>query len=674
MSTKNKPVPYIDAQTISDSPAPVTRKVRFNPYTGGIISNASDKPTFGKYTMEIRSGTKYVSKFVNFKWKFAAGAWSYVRMQIPIPEVKLFVKNPNYDIMDSIVYLALSEDALAGVDNGGNFDQTTRQATGSDYYISFSPEKSTPVVKSTITLTLYDDIVRLFEKYTINQFLELMTGRRYTEVTTAAELVQLVQDNFSNLNLYAEAGFNNDSDSTADGYFIRSKLVTRFTFDKSYLDNPKLKSLGLRMDSTNIYLDLQCESLQSVTLDLYAGPDTSFTYSSTDEFVKTYTIDLDNKTNPKLTIPVTDLGSPAFNALDNFKTGTELNNLIFGRKCIAVKITKVTVSSGLEVLEAKFAERFGINPNTDTTKTATFTTNIPTPTLSTFIGAVLPSKPPYFLDLNINRRKFYVRIEQPATGGFDERNPKDLIGFLIRYTDNSATASNAVRFYRFSNSNVNLMRDGYVVTGTSTVHYYYEIFDSFKFGGLTDPSFQLDIPYVPSIAIYLVDKYYNASTSPLVLNTIPQYNMSSYFATPTATAFIMQPSFMLSTTNNFLPFSDRFTLEFAAEYAPIVKKGAVTDPPPAGTSKAWKPVNPGVTYRYLYDHAWGNIIDGGANTPTLVNVATNTVVAGVDCANIYKSALKGQGYWIRLRLVEKYSTTKTRPYVNTILAIYSKYK
>jgi hypothetical protein len=670
MSTKNKPVPYIDTQIVSDSPSPVTRKVRFNPYTGGIISNASDKPTFGKYTMEIRSGTKYVAKSVKFK----AVNGTSVTMQIPIPEVKLFVKNPNYDILDSIVYLALDEGALADADNGGNFDQVTKQAKPADFYISFSPEKSTAVIKSTLTLTLYDQIVSLFEKYTIYQFLELLTGKPYTEITNANILMQLVQDNFINLNLYAEAGFNNDSDSTEDGYFIRNKLVTRFTFDKSYLDNPKLKSFVLRTDSTNIYIDLQCESLQSITFDLYAGPDTSFNYVTKAEFIKTYTIDLDNKTNPKLTIPVTDLGSPLFNYLDNFKTNAELTNLIFGRKSIGVKITKVKVSTGLDVLEANFADRFEINPDIATTKTTTFTTNIPTPTLSTFVGAGVPAKPPYFLDLNTNRRKFYVRIEQPGNDGFDEKNPKDIVGFLIRYTDNPATASNAIRFYKLNNSNVSLMRDGYIVSGTSTVHYYYEILDSFKYSGLFDPSFELDIPYAPRIDIYLVDKYYNVSTTPLTLNPVEQYNMSSYFATPTSTAFLMQASFMLATTNNFLPFNNRFTLEFAAEYASIVKKSNVVQPAPPLASNLWKQVNPGITYRYIYNHAWGSIIDGGSNTPVLINTATGTAVAGVDCANIFRPASYGQGYWIRLRLIEKYPTTKTLPYVNTILAIYTKYK
>ncbi len=668
MSTKNKPVPYIDAQTISDSPAPVVRKTRFNPYTGGIISNASDKPAFGKYTMEIRSGTKYVAKMVNFK---PAGGRS-VSMQIPIPEVKLFVKNPNYDIMDAIVYLALDEGALAGVDNGGNFDQTTRQATGSDYYISFSPDKKTSVVKSTVTLTLYDEIVRLFEKYTIYQFLLLVTGKSYTEVTDSNVLIKLVQDNFSNLNLYAEAGFNNDSDSTLDGYFIRNKLVTRFTFDKSYLDNPKLKSLRIRTDSTNIYLDLQCESLQSVTFNLYAGPDTSFTYTSGDELVKTYTEDLDNKTNPTLTIPIADLGVPSFNTLTEFKTSAQLTNLIYGRKCIAVKITKVKVSSGLDVLEEKFQERFGANPDTDTTKVSTFTTNIPTPTLSTFVAAG-KTKPPYFLDLVTNRRKFYIRIEQSASGGFDERRPKDLLGFLIRYTDNPATASNAVRFYSFNSSLVTLMQDGYVVPGTSSVHYYYEILDLYKSSGASS-SFQLDIPYVPEIDIYLVDNYYNVSTAPLSINSIPQYDLQNYFVPKDSTAFIMSAAFKLEPTNNFLPFNDRFTLELTAEYSPIVKKSNVVQPP-SNNPKDWKEVNPGVKYRYVYNHAWGSIIDGGANTPSLLpGPAFTTPASSIDCSGIFKSALKGQGYWIRLSIVDKYLTSKTLPYKNKILAIYSKVK
>jgi hypothetical protein len=437
MSTKNKPVPYIDAQNTSDSPAPVTRKVRFNPYTGGILSNANDRPAFGKYTMEIRSGSKFVSKFVNFRWKFANGIWSYITMQIPIPDVKLYVKNPNYDIMDSIVYLALDPDALAGVDNGGNFDQTTRQATGSDYYISFSPEKSTPVLKNTITLPLYDEIVRLFQRYTINQFLLLITGKSYSEVTDSNTLVTLIQDNFHNLNLYAEAGFNNDSDSTADGYFIRNRLVTRFTFDKSYLDNPTLKSLNLRRDNSFIYLDIGCESLQSVTFNLYAGPDEIFDFDDTDELINTYTVNLANQTNPTVKIPITNIKAPAYNDLKAFQTYKTLNDLTFGRKSVAVEITKVRVSAGIDVFDSQFVERFNINPAA-LRKISTSNTNIPTPFLATYDVATTLTKQPYLLDLQRNRRKFYVKIELPLLGA-DLNDPLNLSGFLVRYINNTAT-------------------------------------------------------------------------------------------------------------------------------------------------------------------------------------------------------------------------------------------
>jgi len=228
-----------------------------------------------------------------------------------------------------------------------------------------------------------------------------------------------------------------------------------------------------------------------------------------------------------------------------------------------------------------------------------------------------------------------------------------------------------------NNSLVTLMQDGYVVPGTSSVHYYYEILDFYKSSG-TLSSFQLDIPYVPEIYIYLVDKYYNVSTAPLALNSIPRYDIQNYFAPGTpenkTTAFIMSKTFRLEATNNFLPFNDRFTLEFIAEYSAMVRKNNILQPP-SGNPKDWKEVNPGVKYRYVYNHAWGSIIDGGANTPLLLaGPEFNTPTSAVDCSGIFKSALNGQGFWIRLSIVDKYVTSKTLPYKNKILGIYNKVK
>ena len=664
MSTKNKPVPYIDAQTTSDSPAPVTRKVRFNPYTGGILSNANDRPAFGKYTMEIRSGTKFVAKMVNFK----PSAGRSISMQIPIPDVKLYVKNPNYDIMDSIVYLALNEDALADVDNGGNFDQTTRQATGADYYVSFSPAKSSPVVKSTVTLELYDEIVRLFEKYTVYQLLFLMTGKSYSEITDSNTLIGLVQDNFGNLNLYAEAGFNNDSDSTADGYFIRNKLVTRFTFDRSYLDNPALTSMTLRRDNINIYLDLVCESLQSVTFNLYSGPDTAFDYSSTNELIDTYTVNLGNRKNPTVTIPITDIKVPAYNNLTGFQTNAQLENLIFGRKCIAVRITKVKVAAGTDVLRSKFAERFGINPDTATTKTSTFTTNILSPTLATMVDPGAPLKQPYLLDLAANKRKFYVKITQPRAGA-DPENPSNLSGFLIRYIKNKATATNALRFFSFNSSQVSLMNGkGVLTSGTTTIEYYYEISDFFKLTGAgASSSFKLDIPYANLIQIYLVDNYYNVSTTPLQLSP-PIYNTTNYFNTGGNAFIVGAKNYVLEQTNNFLPRNPRHTLKFTVDSTPLIP--GQSNPSP---NAKWTPVNGGAVYTYSYEHLLGYILSWTA-APVRVLDKDGNSLTGVSLLSLFSPAKPGQGYWIRLTLVDTYSTTQQKPNTGTVLGIYKKFK
>ena len=668
MSTKNKPVPYIDAQTTSDSPAPVTRKVRFNPYTGGILSNANDKPAFGKYTMEIRSGSKFVSKFVNFRWKFANGVWSYITMQIPIPDVKLYVKNPNYDIMDSIVYLAIDEDALAGVDNGGNFDQTTRQATGSDYYISFSPEKSTPILKNTITLPLYDEIVRLFQRYTINEFLEKITGKSYSEETNSNTLVTLIQDNFHNLNLYAEAGFNNDSDSTADGYFIRNSLVTRFTFDKSYLDNPTLKSLNLRRDNSYIYLDIGCESLQSVTFNLYAGPDEIFDFDDTDELINTYTVNLANQKNPTVKIPITNIKAPAYNDLKAFQTYTELNNLTFGRKSVAVEITKVRVSAGIDVLDSQFLERFGTNPTT-LRKISTSTTNIPSPFLATYDVATTLTKQPYLLDLQRNARKFYLKIELPLRGA-DLNDPLNLSGFLVRYINNTNTATNAMRFFSFKNSQVSLLNGrGQFNSGEEYIRYYYEIYDFFKAGGANGSSFTLDIPYAAQIQIYLVDNFYNVSTEPLILKP-PIYNTTGYFGGLGA-GFTFGGSYNLAPVGGFIIRNPRHTLQFIVQYHPA-KPPKDNEKTPAVNSKLWATVPGGVVYTYSYTHFLGNILEPMKAGATLY--ANSAPVTGIDFSRIFIPAKYGQGYWLRLVLLDKYPTTLQKPNTGNILAVYRAYK
>lgn len=88
MTTKDKALPYIDAQSNAKVESPNVRKVKFNPYTGGIISTASDTPTFGKYTMEIRSGNTFQSHNVTF----TKSGGTKITTQIPIPQVKLTVK------------------------------------------------------------------------------------------------------------------------------------------------------------------------------------------------------------------------------------------------------------------------------------------------------------------------------------------------------------------------------------------------------------------------------------------------------------------------------------------------------------------------------------------------------------------------------------------------------
>jgi hypothetical protein len=669
MSTKNKPLPYIDAATTSNTPPPVVRKVKFNPYTGGVLSNNSDRPAFGKYTMEIRSGTGYRSKYVNFKKKLESpGKWSILRTQIPVPDIKLFVKNPNYDILDVLVYLALDESALAGVDNGGNFEVISRQAANTDLYISFSPDPSTVIRKSTVTLALYDEIVRLFEKYTIYNLLELMTGKSYSEEDDDDVLISLLRSNFHNLNLYAEAGFNNDSNSTKDGYFIRNKLVTRLTFDPDYLDNPSLKKIVLRPTSSAVNVDVECANLQSITFNLYAGPDTNFDYTTSDELIKTYTVNVEGDRNPTISIPLSDIKVPDFNGLDSFLTEDQVNAILYKRKCISVKVTAVKVAYGTTKLEKDFNTFFGINASTDTTKTVSFSSNVPAPLNMTFFENLPTGRPPYFLDLVSNSRKFYLRVDLPATAAPYPDSPANYLGFLIKYNVTVSNATRALRFFSFDSSFVTRVTPPLVPKGSDKLNYYYEISDPFVLPASAQTSFRLDIPYASTYEIFLVDNFYNISSAPLNVSQGSPYDIQNYFTPGNTAAFIMQTTFNLQPENNFIKGTTRLSLQFTAEYTPR----KVGETAPSGTAK-WTALNGGMKYRYLYKHTYENIQNSKAGGITLLD-STNKVLTGIDCSSIFKSALKGQGYWIRLVLSPSYTTTKTLPYVNSVLGIFSKFK
>jgi len=655
MTTKDKALPYIDAQSSAKVESPNVRKVKFNPYTGGVISTKSDTPTFGKYTMEIRSANVFKSCEV----QFTKTASSKIKTQIPIPQVKLTVKNPNYEIVDALVYLAFSEEALRGVDNGGNFDDIGRTVGLNDRYISFSPMAGSPIIKRTVTIDVYEQIVKLFQKYTIYDFLKLITGESYTSITDDNALIEALQDNMRNLELYAEAGFNNDSDSVLDGYFIRSKIITRFSFDKAYLDNPSLGAFTFTADKDSIELKLKCTGLRRVRLSVYASSTDSFDYN-TDVPIKNYDFNVTLLTNPSLSIPLTQLSDNLFTQIDEFKGEAELNRIINSRKYIAIRITSVILSAGIEKTADQFNEFFKINPNTDTTKVQTLVYNVPAPTLATFVQPILFPKPPYFVNLSNNTRKFFFRVQVDNSGplGDGRSPPPGVSGFLIKYVSNAATASNTIRYFSIDNPAVNLETQAFIPKGKSYAWYYYSITDSFRVNNSTNKPLSLDVPSATAVTVYLVDKYYYTSNTPLKLPNVGQINLVNYLSSFLKSTSLTEIKWDFAVFQN-LP---RVSLSFVIKYTKVVNP--LETSPPVGAKYT---TYPGV-FRVENPQNIGTVTDYTARVGRVYQNGVTQPLTVINTASLWGNVRVKQGYWFVFELVSNYSTTKTLPYTGTILA------
>jgi hypothetical protein len=613
--------------------------------------------------MEIRSGTGYTSYEVPFRKTYADGKWSYVSMQIPIPDVKLTVRNPNYDLIQAIVFLALTEEALTGVDNGGTFEETGRIVRPQDFYISFSPSLTDRIVKSTVTTDIKPQIVKLFQKYTIYQFLNIITGEDFTNVTVDNDLIKAVQDNLINIPVYAEAGFSNDSDSTLDNYFIRNKIITRFNFDRAYLDNPTLKPFILKATTDALQISFKCKNLKRIKFSVYSSPTNSFDFIN-DTPIKQVSLDVNRQTDPVFSITMASIGSPAFNNLTAFKTEVELDAVINSRKYFAVKITSVVVSSGIEKIESDFAEFFGLNKDTDTTKKVSLTYNVPTPSVATYIESLNFPKPPYFLNLVNNSRKFFFKIVVKTTGAIDPKNPAGISGFLIKYINNASTSSNTIRYYPLTSESVNLEVDGFVPRGTSEAWYYYSVTDFFKRPASPENTFKLDMPYANAIYVYAVDKYYYTSNSPLKLPNTVRYDLSNYFAQASNGFLGFDGKNQLTFNYKFLERIPRVTLPFKIEYTDALQ--AQTSPP-AGA--VWTTVPD--TYTLSINHVYGNMLDHKALSVGVYKPGQPIPLANINLAYLFTRFTKGskQGLWIRVTLLETYSTDKTLPYTGTTLAL-----
>jgi hypothetical protein len=669
MTTKSKSLQIIDAQTVSNSAAPNSRKTKFNPYTGGIIANDTDRPTFGKYTMEFRSGTSYTSCEVKFFKKKVGKKSYYVTMQFPIPNATLLVRNPNFDIIQSIVFLALNRDALAGVDNEGVYEDTEKTPRAQDRYVSFVPNKRNPIIKNAISTDIKPHIIRLFQKYTIYEFLLEISGQDYSSVTDDNILIQAVQDNFQNIPIFAEAGFNNDSDSTLDGYFIRRAIATRFSFDKAYLDNPSLKPFTLKATTTALTINFSCKNLRKIIFDVYASPTGTFDYTKTP--LKRIVFDVTGLVNPTYSINLSSLNKAQFNDFTEFKKDADLLQVINSRKWFSVKIRSIFVSSGIEKVEIQFKDFFNLDKDTDTTKKVELTYNVPRPILATYIPAIPFDKQPYFLNLVNNSRKFFFRIEIPNAGVFDPKAPAGISGFLIRYVNTPSTNSNTLRYFSLDHPDVKLEVDGFVPSGSTTAYYYYSITDFFKRPASPENTFKLDVPFAAQMYVYLVDKYYYTSNSPLSLENVVQYNLVNYLTSTTFGRFILIDS---SNNNTILTFNDsafqrtpRHNLTFILETT-AAKESEVS--PPVGA--VWK-AEP-QQYSVSFNHGYGNSLDYTALAVGVYKKGSSVPETSINLNYLFTRFSRGskEGLWIRFKLVTSYTTTQTLPYTGTILGLYKR--
>jgi hypothetical protein len=516
-------------------------------------------------------------------------------------------------------------------------------------------------------MIVYEQIVKLFQKYTIYEFLKLTTGESYAEVTDNNILIQAVQNNLSNLQLYAEAGFNNDSDSVLDGYFIRSKVITRFVFDRAYLNNPTLGAFTFTADKDAIDLKLKCSGLRKVRVSVYTSATGLFNYN-TDVPIKKYDFDVTSLTDPSLSIPLTQLSANLFTQINEFKTEAALNQIINSRKHVAVRITSVILSAGIEKTAAQFTEFFKINPNTDTTKVVTLTYNIPTPTLATFIETLPPQmeKPPYFVNLNNNTRKFFFRIQvnNPSPLGDGRDPPSGLSGFLIKYVTDSKTASNTLRYFSFDNPAVRLETQAFIPKGKSYAWYYYSITDSFKLINSTNKPLTLDVPSANKVEVYLVDKYYYTSNTPLVLPNVKQINLANYLNNVFKFSNLTQLKFTFDAIRT-LP---RVSLTFIIKYTPM--KVPTENSPPAGAKYTTFPAV------FVLDNPqnYGTVIDYKALVARIYLKDTNEGLTFINLSSLFGNTLVNQGYWLRFEVVNRYPTTKTLPYTGGVLALIRHYR
>jgi hypothetical protein len=596
MSSKEKPLSRIDVAAQPSPPGPAVNRVRFNPYTGALLK--SDQPSFGKYSMFVTSGPKVHSSIIKFNRRGSPGVYN---IQIPIPYVTLVVKNPNFEIKDAVLYLALDDN---------EFEDTTEDNDSATIRGKYVKQKIGVIVKDQIakrvTVNLNPLIESLFRQYTIEDFLELITGEPVSNSITLSEATILVRRNLSGLAVYAEASFSNTLEDNTEGFLLRNKIISGFVFDPRYLDNPEMTLFKGALNSSQIDLTINYKSLKKIQLDIYASSEDGFTLDSR-TFVKTINIDATTATARSYSVPLALFPAPLFNADTAYKSLASVVKTINSRKYIALKISKVVTTANIDITNP--AAYFKL----DLTRRFTLPSVAPKPNHATSLTARFP----YVLNLITNHRAFYVYYNEVGTNLDADLSvmPKNIKGFVLVYINSAGDATNTQRFYPISA--VEKVAGQYSST-TKVVTHYLRITDFFKDTKSAYNTYKLNIPYANEIRIYPVDNYYQAGNTPLAFanEAMYRYDLTNYLSD----AFRVV-GHNLVFNKEFIRGKDKASFNFDLQY--------VISP-----SVVYKKI---ATYRISYNHTIEYIGNDNLSQASLVDTTNTAVPGGIISTGAYSA-------------------------------------
>jgi hypothetical protein len=650
MSTKDKPLSRLDVIPQESPPAPSVNRVRFNPYTGGIIK--TDQPSFGKYNVFVSSGPKVISSVVKFPLRGRSGTYN---IQIPMPEVFLNIRNPNFELIDASLYLAIDPDEFEDIDEENDIGKITGR-----YVVRRIGITDAPILSNKTTMDLNKLFVQLFEKYTIQAFLQKITGEVISNDISFNDAAALLYDNLQNLNIYAEAAFQNTLQNNTEAFFVRNKIVSNVNFDRRYLDNPDISGFRVTFAGNVIKVNLDYKSLKLVKLSVYAGDNEDFTIDSSSFVLQSTFNALPTKVGTKtvngaslMEISTSSLPVPPFNTATEFLTNSALNSIINSRKYVAVRVDSVTTTAGIEITNP--ATFFKVN----LTSKLSLPAGAPKPNHAT----PLTTASPYVLNLLRNSRQIHIYYNEVGVVGDAAVTvlPKNIKGILIKYVNTPNTATNTTRFYPLS---ALTKIAGTFSNTTQVVTHYLQINDNFKLSSSPQNTYKLDVSYAQTMQIYTVDNYYQVGLTPLTFTengaspTMYKFNLSEYLAPA-----LRVVNDKLEFIRGFIKGKDKATFSFGLEFA--ISPTAVVDYS-ALDSLRWFPFQIGKvapTYRLVYTHGLGSIIDDSTSIATLADSTGVAVPAGTISTINYK--FNNTTYVFRAYLISNLTTNL--PYLNNVL-------